>query len=75
MVTLHIKDKGKGVPVQVLEDGGRDWMGSPGVGLRGMSERLRQLGGTLKISSNESGTELVATIPLQELGSLTETRS
>ncbi|MBV9885411.1 MAG: PAS domain S-box protein [Acidobacteria bacterium] len=75
MVRLHIRDKGKGVPVQVLEDSGRDWMGSPGVGLRGMSERLRQLGGTLNISSNESGTELVATIPLQELGSATETRS
>jgi signal transduction histidine kinase len=36
-----------------------------GVGLRGMSERLRQLGGTLDLSSNESGTKVRATLPVQ----------
>ncbi|MBV8514703.1 MAG: PAS domain S-box protein, partial [Acidobacteria bacterium] len=70
-MTMRIRDRGKGVPIEVLEESGCDWMGSPGVGLRGMSERLRQLGGTLKISSNESGTEILATLPLQELGSVT----
>ena len=65
-VTLHIKDAGKGLPAHVLEEGSQDWMGSHGVGLRGMSERLRQMGGTLHISSNESGTEILATMPIQD---------
>ena len=30
--------------------------GTPGVGIRGMGERLRQLGGALQINSNGSGT-------------------
>jgi signal transduction histidine kinase len=35
-----------------------------GVGLRGMQERLRQLGGTLQVHSNETGTRVLATLPL-----------
>jgi CheY-like chemotaxis protein len=54
------------LPAHVLEEGSQDWMGSHGVGLRGMSERLRQMGGTLHISSNESGTEILATMPIQD---------
>jgi len=65
--TLRVVDKGKGVPTQILEQGTKDWMGSMGVGLRGMSERLRQIGGTLHILSNEHGTEVRATVPLQTL--------
>ncbi len=66
-VTMRVTDTGKGVPAQVLEESNHDWMGSPGVGLRGMSERLRQLGGTLQIDSSEKGTEVRATLPLGEL--------
>jgi signal transduction histidine kinase len=33
-----------------------------GVGLGGMRERLRQLGGTLEIKSGDSGTEVTATL-------------
>jgi signal transduction histidine kinase len=36
-----------------------------------MSERLRQLGGTLQILSNETGMEVRATVPLQDLPSAT----
>jgi PAS domain S-box-containing protein len=64
-VILRVTDKGKGLPSAVLEQGNRDWLGSLGVGLRGMSERLRQLGGTLEISSSESGAQLRATVPLR----------
>jgi PAS domain S-box-containing protein len=66
-VTLQVTDRGKGLGAGILEQGGQDWMGSLGVGLRGMSERLRQLGGALAISSSRSGTEVRASVPLQEL--------
>jgi signal transduction histidine kinase len=35
-----------------------------GVGLRGMRERLRQLGGTLQIQSNGHGTRVTAILPV-----------
>jgi PAS domain S-box-containing protein len=70
-VTMQVRDRGKGMPGQMLEQSSQDWMGSLGVGLRGMSERLRQLGGALEIISNESGTEVRATVPLQDLTSAT----
>src|SRR6202035_5627862 len=60
-VTMQVRDRGKGMPAPILEQGSQDWMGSLGVGLRGMSERLRHLGGALGIFSNESGTEVRAT--------------
>src|SRR5882762_445561 len=68
-VTMQVVDKGKGLPAPILEQGNQDWMGSLGVGLRGMSERLRQLGGALQIVSNESGTQVRATVPLRDLPS------
>jgi signal transduction histidine kinase len=39
-------------------------MGALGVGLRGMSERMRQLGGSLELSSAQGGTTVPATVPL-----------
>jgi signal transduction histidine kinase len=35
-----------------------------GVGLRGMRERIRRLGGTLAIDSNESGTTVRIRLPI-----------
>lgn len=64
-VVLEVTDQGKGAPSSILEQGGQDWMGSLGVGLRGMSERLRQLGGTLDVSSKEGGTRVRAAVPIQ----------
>ncbi len=62
-VCLKIIDFGKGVPPSVLEQGQHDWLGSLGVGIRGMSERLRQLGGSLTLASENGRTEVRATIP------------
>ena len=62
-VTLEVKDQGKGLPPAILEYSHQDWMGSLGVGLRGMSERLRQLGGLLEMSSDANGTRVRATVP------------
>jgi PAS domain S-box-containing protein len=63
MGILEIEDKGKGISSQVLEQSGQDWMGALGVGVRGMNERMRQLGGRLELVSNESGTTVSAIVP------------
>ena len=65
-VVLSISDKGKGVQSRNFEDVGHDWMGSAGVGLRGMTERVRQIGGRLELSSNGDGTTVTAAIPVPE---------
>ena len=64
MGILEIEDTGKGVSRQLLEQAGEDYMGAPGVGIRGMNERMRQLGGTLELISNESGTTVRAKMPV-----------
>jgi len=60
---LEIEDKGRGIKPEVLEHAGPDWMGAMGVGVRGMNERMRQLGGKLELISKETGTRVVATVP------------
>ena len=64
--TLQVTDHGKGLPAGILQQGTQNWAGSLGVGLRGMSERMRQLGGQLKLFSNEKGTEVCATVPVHK---------
>ena len=63
MVFLEIKDQGKGLPPGLL---GQDGTSAPGVGLRGMNERLQQLGGRLELASTGEGTTLTAVIPAGE---------
>jgi len=58
-VLLQVEDEGRGFSPEKLEQTG----GTPGVGIRGMRERLRQLGGSLKISSNPRGTVIEARLP------------
>ena len=61
VVALTVQDFGMGVPREVLD---RFWKtGNVGVGLAGIRERLKELGGTLEIESNLDGTILTATIP------------
>ena len=62
VVVLKVQDFGSGVPVEVLD---RFWKtGNVGVGLAGIRERLKELGGQLEIESNVEGTILKATIPI-----------
>jgi signal transduction histidine kinase len=50
-----------------LEFPAHDLMGAAfGVGLRGMTERMRQLRGDLQFSSTEGGTTITATLPLRD---------
>jgi PAS domain S-box-containing protein len=61
-VSLEVEDRGKGIAPAKRE--AMDAGGSPGVGIRGMRERLRQLGGSLDINSNGEGTVVVARLPV-----------
>jgi signal transduction histidine kinase len=61
-VSLEVEDRGKGIPQEKRE--AMDSGGTPGVGIRGMRERLRQLGGTLEITSNGMGTVVAARLPV-----------
>jgi PAS domain S-box-containing protein len=61
-VYVEIRDAGRGIPVGKLET----LRSSAGVGLRGLQERFRQLGGTLEIASNANGTTVTAALPLSQ---------
>ncbi len=63
-VSVEIADQGRGMPQEKRETIVRN--GTPGVGIRGMRERIRQLGGTLEVSSNGSGTMISAQLPVPE---------
>ena len=61
-VFVEVEDRGRGIPLeQQLEMAST---GTPGVGIRGMRERFRQLGGSLEIHSNGKGTLIVARLPV-----------
>jgi len=62
-VRLQIKDHGVGIPGEKLEE--MALSATPGVGIRGMRERLRQLGGTLEIDCDRGGTIVEARLPLE----------
>ena len=63
-VTIEIHDQGTGIPTPVLESE-QDVCGTIGVGLRGMTERMRQLGGKLEVISGATGTTVRAIVSCQ----------
>ena len=61
-VKVEIEDAGKGIsPEKALEPSAQ-----AGVGVRGMRERLRLIGGTLHINSSAHGTLVTAVVPVAE---------
>jgi PAS domain S-box-containing protein len=61
---LKIKDDGRGIPakrLRTLMEGGAE----AGVGLAGMRERMREVGGSLEIRSDRTGTTVVISIPVE----------
>ena len=54
-ISLSIKDDGKGFDLRQIQTDNRS-----GIGLRNMRERMEGLGGTLKIYSDDDGTEVQA---------------
>jgi signal transduction histidine kinase len=67
-VRVEVKDQGKGIPPEKHYE--VDSPGTPGVGIRGMRERVRQLGGRLELESNGRGTTVTAHLPLSNKSSL-----
>lgn len=61
-IVVTVQDWGKGIPADKLLRVNAE--GLPGVGFRGMTERLRHLGGSLRLESDGTGTIVTATIPV-----------
>jgi signal transduction histidine kinase len=57
---LTVRDEGRGIPQEVLME---DGLANLGVGIRGMRERARQLGGLLDIRSGNPGTLVEVNLP------------
>ncbi len=59
---LWVEDHGKGIPPERLNERAT---AVPGVGIRGMQERARQLRGTLEVKSDLKGTVIEARFPTE----------
>jgi len=55
-VCVEVSDQGKGMPSELAP--------TPGVGISGMRDRVRQLGGLLSIHSDGNGMTVTAELPL-----------
>jgi signal transduction histidine kinase len=62
-LALEVKDTGRGISAETLAK--ISSVGLPGVGLRGMRERVTALGGAFEILSEGAGTTIKVAIPLQ----------
>lgn len=71
-VSLEVEDAGRGIARRDQPGRGVADLPTLGVGLAGMRERIRQVGGTFAMESAGAGTRIRATVPLQ---ALTEARS
>jgi signal transduction histidine kinase len=60
-VVIAVSDEGHGIPAGVLDHTSRTR--TVGIGITGMRERVKQLGGCLEIETSRSGTAVKATIP------------
>lgn len=61
-ITLKVTDQGKGVPDNLIHEGRGD-PAALGVGIRGMRERIRQLGGRLDLKPGNPGTIVEVVLP------------
>jgi signal transduction histidine kinase len=63
-VILEVKDNGCGIPEELLNHFHSTGVGT-GVGIAGIRERVRELGGKLALESDRNGTLVRITIPLE----------
>jgi PAS domain S-box-containing protein len=59
-IAVEVKDRGKGMPATETQSR----TARIGVGIQGMRERVRQLGGRFEIKSGQQGTTIVAILPV-----------
>jgi len=64
-VMLEIEDGGRGMACAGGRAGSTHVAAPPGVGLAGMRERVRQIGGTFSMESTSAGTRVRAIIPIR----------
>jgi PAS domain S-box-containing protein len=64
-VILIVSDTGKGITSETRGQVDQSWVSAMGVGLRGMNERMKELGGNLELRSSNQGTTVTVTIPVQ----------
>jgi PAS domain S-box-containing protein len=69
-IVLQIRDYGRGMPKGSFKD--MEGAESPGVGIAGMRQRLRQFGGTLEIESKDRGTLVIVKTPIGARGASSE---
>jgi signal transduction histidine kinase len=62
VVSMAVRDAGRGIPEHLLEQFRES--GTAGIGLAGMRERVADLGGELRVQSNNKGTLLRVEIPI-----------
>src|SRR5277367_4223688 len=65
-IVLEIRDQGRGLPNNA------PGKSNAGVGIKGMQERLRPFGGTLRITSDTTGTCVKVTLPRESSASTAE---
>ena len=72
-IIVEVRDQGKGIPAECRIAHWNHAAGPivPGVGIQGMRERVRQLGGRLDVRSHSRGTTVLAVLPVSPLGSET----
>ena len=70
---LEVSDNGHGIPEERLQQVNKSG-GSAGVGIAGMRERVRELGGQLEIQSDKKGTTVSAVLPIAKTSASPETR-
>jgi signal transduction histidine kinase len=64
-VRVEIMDNGQGIPKERLQRLLTS-AAEVGVGIAGMRERFRELGGSLEIRSNPKGTTIIVTAPVPQ---------
>ena len=69
---VRITDTGAGLPAEIVEKI-KEGKAIQGIGLRGMYERVRELGGRFEIESSGAGTTIFAILPLQPAETKRET--
>jgi signal transduction histidine kinase len=63
-IVLQVRDQGNGIGKTAGRGGGPGTR--IGVGIAGMRERVRQIGGTLQIRSRPGGTDVEVVVPLSD---------